>query len=220
MNLKSKIVLAAFAAAAAFHANASVITVSTAYSAAGAQTSAAAYKNVVENALKTQTTGYGTAVLASADNIDNSDLFGAYSNIAWKTTVDFNVASAATWSLRAGVDFGYGGALFLDGVAVSFKSNDMWTANSYTDTTQFFQYTSALAAGNHTLTLYGLENCCDASQQVQYKVGSGNYASFASTDGLNPKASTAVAEPATIASFGLGLGLLGLMRRRARRNRA
>lgn len=202
-------------ACAAIQADASVITLSTAYSVAGKQASGDAYRSTVEAALKNQGAGYGTKTLSTYDNVSNSSLFGANSNIAWKATIDFNAATDATWAFRSGVDFGNGGALFLDGVAVDVKSTDMYWSNSYDNASQYFQYTTLLKAGNHTLAIYGLENCCDGLQQAQYKIGGAAYTTFASADGLNPKAA-AVPEPATLASFGLGLALIGGLRRRQR----
>ena len=55
-------------------------------------------------------------------------------------------------------------ALFLDGVALDFKSNDMWWAGNYNNGSQFLSGSSALSAGNHTLSIYGLEGCCDGGE--------------------------------------------------------
>ncbi|WP_296947911.1 CCXG family PEP-CTERM protein [uncultured Massilia sp.] len=219
MNSAQTLCVAILAVAAA-QADASVITLQTAYSTAGVQGSGNAYRSAVDTALLHQGSGYGTATLASYDNVSNSKLFGGVdSNIAWKATIDFAVAAdqaATTWSFRAGVDFGYGGALFLDGVAVDTKSWDMYWSNNYNNSSQYFLYSTKLGAGNHTLAIYGLEKCCDGVQQAQFKIGDGNYTTFASTDGLNPKVA-AVPEPATIASFALGLGLIAGLRRRGKR---
>lgn len=72
--------------------------------------------------------GYGLAMPSIYDNISNQILFGgSATNIAFKSTVDFGVsaANAGTWEIRSGVDFGRGGALFVDGVALVFNSNDI-----------------------------------------------------------------------------------------------
>lgn len=213
-NIKAScaILVACFAA----QANASIITLQTAYSTAGSQSSATAYKDVVERALLSQGAGYGTKTISSYDNLSNANQFsgGANSNIAWKATIDFSVATAATWTFRTGVDFGNGGALFLDGVALTSRSTDMYWGNSYATASQYLQASSLLAAGNHTLTIYGLENCCDGVQQAQFKAAGASFATFAANDGIGPKA---VPEPATLATFGLGLALAAGMRRRGKR---
>jgi hypothetical protein len=211
-----KATCAALLACFGLQANASVITLQTAYSAAQSQSGAAAYKTVVEQALLSQGAGYGTKTISAYDNISNSNQFlgGSNSNIAWKATIDFSAATAATWTFRSGVDFGYGGALFLDGVALVSQSYDMYWNNNYNNTSQILQASSLLAAGNHTLTIYGLERCCDGVQQAQFQVAGAGFTTFAANDGIGPKA---VPEPATLATFALGLGLVAGLRRRSKR---
>ncbi|OEZ86434.1 PEP-CTERM motif protein [Janthinobacterium sp. HH104] len=207
-----KIALSLIVAGVFAHANASTITVSTGYSGAGAQSSAADYQSVVNAAVATPGAGYGSTTIASYDNVSNSGLFGSGSNIAFKSVINFGVsaADAGAWSFRSGVDFGKGGALFLDGVALDFKSNDMWWAGNYNNGSQFFSGSSALSAGNHTLSIYGLEGCCDGGQQAQFKAGNNNFVSFGANDGLI----SAVPEPSTYAMLLIGLGLLGFTARR------
>ena len=72
-------------------AQASLITLSTGFSAAGPLGSAAAYKSTVEAAVASPTTGYGSMTLSSFDNISNHGLFGSNSNVAFDFTVSFNV---------------------------------------------------------------------------------------------------------------------------------
>jgi hypothetical protein len=207
-----KIALSLIAVGVFAHANASTITLSTGYSNAGAQTSAAAYQGVVDAAVATPGAGYGTTSIASYNNVTNSSLFGNGSNIAFKSVINFGVsaADAGAWSFRSGVDFGKGGALFLDGVALDFKSTDMWWAGNYNNSSQFLGGSSNLSAGNHTLSIFGLEGCCDGGQQAQFKSGTNNFTSFASTDGLV----SAVPEPSTYFMLLVGLGLLGFTARR------
>jgi hypothetical protein len=139
-------------------ANASTITIETGFSAAGFQIDAAAYQSVVDAAIAIPSVGYGTATVAIYDNISNQSLFpgGSSTDIAFKSTVDFYVsaANAGAWQIRAGVDFGHGGAIFVDGLAYDFKTNDMWWNGSYSDSSQYLSInTLNLAAGNHTLNL-------------------------------------------------------------------
>lgn len=202
----------ALALAAITNANAAVITFQTGTSFASAQTSAQAYADVVNAAVA----GSGhTAILSTYDNVSNTSIFHAgNSNIAFKSTIDFGLTSAGTYSFRAGMDFGKGGAVFLDGKAVTFKSTDMWWNGNYNNSNQYFQVNNAaLTAGNHTLTIFGLEACCDGGQQVQFAKSGSAYQSFSSKSlALAP-----VPEPETYAMMLGGLAMVGVAARRRRK---
>ena len=71
----------------------------------------------------------------------------------------------------------------------------------------------ALSAGNHTLTIYGLEGCCDGGQQVQYAAAGNAFQSF------NANTLAPVPEPETYAMLLGGLALVGGYARR-RNNKA
>jgi len=201
--------LAAVAAVLALgSANAAVINFQTGYSSAGPQATADDYRNVVDAAVASNP--YGSTVLSSYDNVSNNGIFGAGSNnIAFKSVITFGLSSAGDYAFRAGVDFGNGGAVFLDGHAVALNQNDMWWNGSYSTPNGSFSIGSTtLAAGNHTLAIYGLEGCCDGGQQVQYSANGAAFQSF-SNQTLAP-----VPEPETYAMLLGGLGVVGLARRR------
>lgn len=216
MKHTTKLAALLFAMAAAGAADASVITFETAYSTAGVQATAADYKNAVDAAFATASpAGYGSQVLSDYNITSNQSAnHGSASNLAYKSTITFGVdaASAGNWSFRAGVDFGNGGALFLDNQAVSLNTHDMWWAHDYVNTNSVFQANGTLSAGNHTLTLYGLEACCDGGQQIQYKIGDGSFQNFSSST-LAP----AVPEPETYGMLLCGLAVIGALARRTQR---
>jgi len=207
-----KNILGLMVAAAALNAGlaqASTIQVGTGASTAGVQVDAAAYRSLVDAAL-TQTVS-----VASYDNLIAQDILPTgVSSFAFKSTINFGVSAAAagSWDIRAGVDFGKGGAIFVDGVSQDFRSADMWWNYSYNDPNQFFSLKLNLTEGKHVITLYGLEDCCSGGQQTQFKYGSRDFTSFSASDGLV----AAVPEPESYAMFLAGLGLLGgVARRRA-----
>jgi len=211
MNKKSLLTLAL--ASVVGYANASIIQIESANATSPVLASADAYRNAVNAALTNGS--YVSQMVASYNNISHQSLFGGNSNFAMKSTISFNAASAGVWDFRAGVDFGFGGALFLDGVAIDVKSTDIWWNNSYANPAQYFSATRNLTAGNHVLTMYGFEGCCDGNQQFQFRTGGQGFTSFSSTDGLN-----VVPEPASIALLLSGLGLAGFARRRKQAARA
>lgn len=208
-------IVASVLAASVGSTHASTIEIATGNSTAGAQGSAASYQSVVEAAVAIASAGYGHASPSVFDHISNHGLFvgGSSADIAFDFTVTFGVTAgqAGSWEFRVGTDFGNGGAVFLDGVALGFKSNDMWWAGSYSDPSQYFDYTASLAAGNHVLQIYGLEHCCDGDQQAQFRApGAVRFTTFSASDGL----ATTVPEPATYALCGMSLLALGVARKR------
>jgi hypothetical protein len=213
----TKLAAFALAVAATFaigNAQAAVITFQTGQSFAGTQATAEGYRTAVEAAVAGSS--LGTKVLTSYDIVSNQSLFGTgSSNLAYKSDIVFGLDAAGTYSFRAGVDFGKGGALFLDGVAVDVKSNDMWWAHNYANTDSIFQVSNqSLLAGNHTLTLFGLEGCCDGGQQVQFSANGAAFQSF-SAQTLAP-----VPEPETYAMMLGGIGMIGVVARRRRQRQA
>lgn len=140
---------------------------------------------------------------------------GSYDNLtvpmndgALASTVVFAAATGGDdWTFRAGVDFGKGGAIYLDGVLQQSFSNNMWWNGSYTVPGQYFQFTANdLAAGTHVLTLYGLEDCCSGNEQAQFRIGDGAFVSFDNHDGLQP-----VPEAPGAALLLAGLALVGTL---------
>lgn len=207
-----QLALAVALAAAVSGANASVIKVEGASGTSALLGSAAAYDSAVNAALLDPS--YHVAMVPSMDLVSHASLFGSNAYYAMKTTIRFGLASAASIDLRAGVDFGLGGAMFLDGVALDFKGANMWWNYTYADPSQFLAGVALLGAGNHELTIMGFEDCCDGGQQVQFKLDNASvYTSFSAQDGLN--LINEVPEPASMSLALAGLGLIGLRRRKA-----
>lgn len=193
-------------------ASASLISMDTRFSSSAPLPTADAYRTTIDQLTTVApTAGYGSTSLTSFDSVSNQSVFGSANNIAFRYNVSFGSSSAGAWNLRIGPDFGNGGAVFLDGNLMGFKTNNMWWAGSYASTTQDFEFLTNLGSGNHLLQIYGLEDCCDGRQQAQFLApGDTVYTSFSSTDGHNPHA---VPEPASLPlALSAGVALIGWQR--------
>lgn len=213
MKKNLSLVLAAAALALSSSAYASTITIEAASATPGHTfANAAAYQAAVDQALLGSS--YGKTTIATYDNINHGSLFSGGRDFAMKSTITFGVsqADAGLWQFRAGVDFGLGGALFINDVAVDSKSHDMWWGGQYTNASQFLGSSVNLGAGNHTMTIYGFEGCCDGTLQAQFMAPGGRFTTFSASDNLV----SAVPEPETYAMFLAGLGMVGFVTRRRR----
>lgn len=208
---------------AAGAAHASDIDFDTRDSAAGPYDSAIDYENAV-NALMAQapTPGYGDANPASFTDISNYTVFdGPNTDIASRTVLTFDVTDPGEWNFRMGVDFGHGGAVFLDGAAVAWNPHDMWWNGAYS-AGQSFDISALLAPGVHQILVYGIEDCCDGAMRMQFEAPGGRWTDFSTDDGLGTpslviqttQADLPVPEPMTPALMGAGLVMLWLVRRR------
>jgi PEP-CTERM motif len=214
--LKKIILVTATAAALAAPAAASTVTMASRFNTVTQAFNTADEYRAHIDALVAQpaTQGYGTANLNLFENISNGGQFGGSQNSAYRFTIGFSAPAAGQWAFRFGVDFGLGGAMFVNNTALAFSRNDLWWAGNWSSGGVLYG-TANLGAGNQQLTLYGLENCCDGQMNGQYLApGSSVWRSFGANDGLAAPAS--VPEPGTIGLLLGGLGLVAFARRRKR----
>ncbi len=213
MKTHTIIAAAALTALASLPAAASIITMQTRLSnapAAPAGTQAqmgSYYQNLIEGLLlQAPGAGYCDTAPAAYLALENSSACGGGNNdIAFKFEVDFGIsdAQAGTISFMIGPDFGKGGAVFLNGALLAAANDDRWWSGNYGATSEIFSLQNiAIGTGNHTLSIYGLEGCCDGLQSAKYQLaGNQAWTTFSTTDSLK-----AVPEPMTA-----GLVLAGLL---------
>jgi len=130
------------------------------------------------------TDGYGCTFITNFTGVTKNATFGAGENFAAYSESYFEVASgeAGTWSFRYGADFGRGGALYVDNVALEEDwNNDLWWNNSWTNA-DVLQGSITLTEGYHKLEVIGFEGCCDGGITVQFRKPGGNWTTFTVND--------------------------------------
>jgi len=212
------IVIASFVSTA----DASTVTITTRpANNGGYQSSANDYRSAWLDSMTAYPTAPGgycdtTAVPVWDNTASNQGCGGGATDISFHYQVDFFVKPAGGMDFQIAPDFGYGGAAFLDGAEVGYDSGfntygGMWWGGDWNNTSQMFVFSSNLAAGLHTLDVYGQEGCCDGPTGGRFsRDGGSSWTAFGDNDGLN-----AVPEPSSILLSATGLvGLLGYVRRR------
>ena len=128
--------------------------------------------------------GYGDGFVSNFANIENSNLFGASSNIVTYIHASFYVASAGYWQIRYGADFGYGGELRIDGSTKDARweneyggwrgnqltsSEDLWWNGSWSNTDGVLNSGAVyLSQGIHTFEIRGAESSDDGPTTLQF----------------------------------------------------
>ena len=127
--------------------------------------------------------------------------------------VSFSVATAGSnWAFQLAPDAGYGGALYLDGTLLNTKTYDLWWGGNWSGTSQILSDSGLnLTAGNHTLTAYWAENCCNGPQGARFSSDGTN---FQSLSALNNPVATPLPTALLFVAPALA-GVFGFSRRKA-----
>ena len=150
-----------------------------------------------------QTSSINTTSLAEFSN------YFAGNNTISHLSIDFTAAVTGNWGIDAGLDAGYGAALFVDGNLIENRTDNLWWSYNWNNS-DVLSGTSGISLGSHTIDLYWAENCCNGYNSGRFTTDNG--VSWQTLSVQNIDNATAVSEPGTLAL--LGLGLLGLARAR------
>jgi len=108
--------------------------------------------------------------ITNTGEFSNSDNFAAFSESYFYADV------AGTWQFRYGADFGLGGGLYVNNIALDEQWTDnLWWANNWGNGTaanndnQILRGSIYLTQGYHKLEVLGFEDCCDGGITVQFK---------------------------------------------------
>lgn len=129
--------------------------------------------------------GYGCTFITDFTGINNSSTFGSANNfIAYSETFfEVQAGESGTWEFRYGADFGGGGGLYVNNVALDEKwMDDLWWANNWANTGETLAGVEDLTPGYHKLEVIGAEGCCDGGITVQFKKPGGNWQTFATSN--------------------------------------
>ncbi len=136
------------------------------------------------NAANDTTAGYGCTFITDFTAVNNSGTFGANNNFTAYSETYFEVKAAETglWGIRYGSDFGDGGGLYVDGIALEedWLSDLWWQLNwSHSDV---LEGTINLTEGYHKLEVIGSEGCCDGGITVQFQKPGGSFTTYNTTN--------------------------------------
>ena len=128
--------------------------------------------------------GYGCTFITNFAGITNRNQFAPPNrngNIILLSESFFEVlpGEAGVWDFRYGADFGRGGGLYVNGVALEEQWNDdLWWAGNWNASSEVLEGSINLAAGFHKLEIIGGEGCCDGGLTVQYRRPGGSFQTF------------------------------------------
>jgi hypothetical protein len=122
---------------------------------------------------------------------------------------DVGGSNTGTWAFQIAPDAGYGGAIYLDGAILDYKSHDLWWGGNWNSSSQILTGSLSLSAGHHVLEGYWAENCCNGQQGGRFSINGGNWQDL-TTANLN---AANVPAPATLSLFVLGLAGLAFFRK-------
>lgn len=136
------------------------------------------------NAANDSTAGYGCGVINNFTGITNRNQFSPPSqngNFIALSESFFEVlpGEEGVWGFRYGADFGGGGGLYVDDIALEEQwGDDLWWANNWAASGEVLEGTISLTAGYHKLEVIGFEGCCDGGITVQYQRPGGAFQTF------------------------------------------
>jgi hypothetical protein len=148
-----------------------------------------------------QTSAINTTSLTEFSN------YFARNNSISHLSINFSASTIGNWEIEAGLDAGYGAALFIDGALVENRTDNLWWSYNWNNS-DVLKGSSSLASGSHTIDLYWAEDCCNGYNSGRFSTDNGASWQVLSVENINN--ATAVSEPGTLAL--LGLGLIGLAR--------
>ena len=149
----------------------------------------------------------GSAITSNV--VDNLDSFRLGNNTFGHLQIDLSLERDTTnWVFDFGLDAGYGAAIYVDGLLVDSRTDNLWWSNNWSNSDVFTVSLSDLARDSQVIDVYWAENCCNGNSSIRFTDGNNktNTLSVANLDAAS------IPEPTTIALF--GLAVMGIAARR------
>lgn len=163
------------------------------------------------------TTDYRTSWLSQTSAITSnviSNFNGTYAgnNSFAHLVINFDIGGshAGIWNFQIAPDAGYGGAIYLDGIRLDYKPEDLWWGGNWGNSNEILNGSLSLASGPHVFEGFWAEGCCNGAQGGRFSVNGGNWQAL-TTANLN---AANVPAPATFWLFAIGFAGLVVSRER------
>lgn len=86
----------------------------------------------------------------------------------------WNEVIGNAYQFDLGLDAGRGVAVYFDDEVVLTSDSDTWWNNDWTSDAVLSFDTGACSEGEHTVTIYSLEDCCDGNNDVRFRINYGS----------------------------------------------
>ncbi|PIE39226.1 MAG: hypothetical protein CSA53_02580 [Gammaproteobacteria bacterium] len=123
--------------------------------------------------------------------------------------VEFSAGATSVWDLQFAVDATYGAAIYLDGVEIVSRTDDLWWQNDWNNGDVLYVSDLIVNPGSHDLQVFWAERCCNGSNQFRIIDQRTGTVAPLSVSSIN---AATVSEPAGLAL--VALGALALVRGR------
>ena len=134
-------------------------------------------------------------------------------------SVDLSFDNGFTdFSFEAGLDAGFGAAVFLNGNQIAKDTTDVWWAYNWTHNDVFRVNDLSLTAGNNSLDFYWGEWCCNGGSSIRFSMNNSEWMDLSVANIESSTQAIPVPEPALIPLIAVGAAGLLLIRLRSGSN--
>lgn len=138
----------------------------------------------------------------SSNSISEFSKFKSGRNSFSHLGINFDMGLLDSISFQFGLDAGFGGEIFLDGLSLTQDSSDLWWRYDWEHIDVLAGMVVPLTPGMHSLDIYWAEGCCNGYSSGRFLTDNGSTWQTLSVVNLD---AAAVPEPASLALMLFGL---------------